>query len=121
MTAFKILTTLPKVKEESTFEELCISDEKQSCKQEIKEDAEGISGDLNQNVYQAYESFTEQWFQVSTRLDQFCFYFYFFKSQFLLQLILHIPLYFRFQYAKFNMNKFLHLFLRWLHWKFHFM
>ena len=82
LTTFKSLSTPPTLKEESTFEELCILDEEELCKQVIKEYEEGISVDLNQNVNQSYEIFIEQWFQVSARLDQFCFSFYFVKSHF---------------------------------------
>ena len=83
LTVVKSLTTPPKLKEESTFKELCISNEEQLCKQEIKEDEEGISSDLNHNVNQAYGNFIERhWFQANTKLDQFCFCFYLINSHF---------------------------------------
>ena len=64
-------------KEESTFEELCISEGEHLFELEIEEDEEEILGD-----YQAIESCIKQWFQVSTRLDRFCFCFYFINSYF---------------------------------------
>ena len=70
--AAKDVITAPKAnKEESTPEELYTSDKEQACEKEI-EDEEGISGDHHAN-----ESCVEQWFQVSVRLDQCCFRFYF--------------------------------------------
>ena len=116
LTAVKSLTIHPKLKEESTFKELCISNEEQLCKQEIEEDEEDIPGDLNQNVNQDYESFIEQWFQASTRLDQ-CFCFYFVKSH-IQQLILHILVYFHFSFANLKMNIVLLLLCEWLNWKY---
>ena len=59
-------------KDELTFEESCISDEEHLFKLEIEEDEEGILGYPHAN-----ESCIKQWFQVSIRLDQFCFCFYF--------------------------------------------
>ena len=62
--AAKDVITLPKANKK----ESCILDEEHLFKLEIEEDEEGISGE-----YQAIESCIEQWFQVSTRLDQFFF------------------------------------------------
>ena len=71
--AAKYVITSPKAnEEESTFEESCISDEEHLFELDIEEDEEGISGDHHAN-----ESYIEQRFQVSIRLDQFCFCFYF--------------------------------------------
>jgi hypothetical protein len=75
LTAVKILTTSPKEKEESTFEDSYTSDGEQLFEHEIKEDNKEISSDLNQDITQAYESPIEVCFQESIRLDQsFCFY-----------------------------------------------
>ena len=76
--AAKDVITPPEAnKEESTFEELCIPNEEHLFELESEEDEEGILSE-----YQAIESCIEQWFQVSTRLDRFCFCFYFINSYF---------------------------------------
>ena len=80
-------------KEESTFEESCISNEEHMFELEIEEDEEGISGDHHTN-----ESCIEQWFQVSIRLDQFCFCFYFVNLH-LQYLDSHIYQYIRFHFV----------------------
>ena len=72
LTAIKNETTPPKEKEELTSKEFDTSDKEQACEKEIEEDQEGISGD-----HYANESCIKQCFQVSIRLDRFCFYFYF--------------------------------------------
>ena len=65
LTAVKDEITPPEAnKEESTFEESCISDEEHMFELEIEEDEEGILGDHHANG-----SCIEQWFQESTRLD----------------------------------------------------
>ena len=85
-------TLLPEEnKEESTLEESCISDEKYMFELEIEEGEERISGGHHAN-----ESYIKQWFQVSVRLDRFCFLLYFINSHFQ-HLIFHIILYFRFK------------------------
>ena len=116
LTAAKSLTPPPEVKEES-----CISNEEQLFKQEIEEDKEKVSGELNQDKNHVHESLIERWFQASMRLAHFYFCFYFVKLHFLRHLIVYILLYSRFQSTKLNVNKFLLLLCRWLHWKFHFM
>ena len=73
----KRFTTPPEVKEESTFEELCTSYKEQLCEKKIENDEEGILGDHHANG-----SCIEQWIHVSTRLDRFCFRFYFINSYF---------------------------------------
>lgn len=80
LTAMKDLTDPPRAKEEPIVEESCVSDDKQLFEQKILEDEEGVSGELNPKEYHAYESFIEHWFQVSTKVYQFCFCFHFFKS-----------------------------------------
>ena len=116
----KRFTTTPKVRQESTFEELCTSYEEQLCEKKIKKDEQGILGDQNHEEYHANESCIEQWFQVNIRLDQFCFHLYFINSHFQ-HLIFHIMAYSRFSFSKLNLNLCLLLLDRWLHWKFHFM
>ena len=64
-------------KDESTFEESCISEGEHPFKLEIEEDEEGISRDHHAN-----KCCIEQCFQVSTRLDWFCFHFYFLSFHF---------------------------------------
>ena len=96
--AAKIFTTPPEVEEESTFEELSTSDEEQLCEQKVEEDEEGISSDQNEEVDHAYESRIEHWFQVSTKVDEFCFCFHFIKSCFQ-QLNSHIFIHVRFHFA----------------------
>ena len=108
-----VITPSKENKEESTFEESCISDEEHLFKLEIKEDEEGISGD------QANKSCIEQWFQVSTRLDRFCFPFYFINSYFQ-HLIFYIIIYSRVSFSKLKDKFGLLLLGRWLHWKIHF-
>ena len=69
--AFKDVSIPPDTnKEESTFEESCISNEENLFELEIEEDEEGISCDHHAN-----ESYIEQWFQVSIGLDHFVFVF----------------------------------------------
>ena len=115
MTSVKYEITPPKAKkEESTFEESCISDEEHMFELEIEEDEEGILGD------QENESCIEQWFQVSIKLDRFCFHFYFINSHFQ-HLIFYIIVYSRFSFSELKDNLGLLLLDRWLHWKFHFM
>ena len=109
----------PEVKEESTFEELCTSYKEQLCEKKIENDEEGISGDQNHEEYHANKCCTGQCFQVSTRLDWFCFHFYFINFHFQ-YLIFHITAYSRFSFSKLNLNLCLLLLDRWLHWQFHF-
>ena len=99
------ITPLEANKEESTFQESCISDEEHLFEQDIEEGEEGISGDHHAN-----ESCIKQWFQVSIRLDQFCFCFYF-VNLYLQYLISHI-----FEYIRFHLLL-LHVCFRW---KFHY-
>ena len=106
LTAVKDEVTPPEAnKEESTIEESCISDEEHLFELKIEEDEEGISGDHHAN-----ESYIEQWFQVSIRLDQFCFCFYFVNLH-LQYLILQT-----FEYIRFHLLL-LHV---WFHCKFHY-
>ena len=92
MTAIKNETTPPEAKEELTSEEFHTSDKEQACKKEFEEDEEGISGDHHAN-----ESCIEQCFQVSIKLDQFCFCFYFVNLH-LQCLILYTLEYIRFHF-----------------------
>ena len=106
MTGVKDENTPPKAKkEESTFEESYISDEEHVFELDIEEDEEGILGDHHAN-----ESRIKQWFQVSVRLDQCCFCFYF-VSLHLQYLISHT-----FEYIRFHLLL-LHV---WFYWKFHY-
>ena len=114
----KIFTTPREVKEEFTIEELCTSYEEQSCEKKIEKDEEGISGDQNHEEYPANGSSFEQWIQVSTSLNQFCFCFFNLHFQ---HLVLHIFIHLRFQFVKLNFNFCLVLLHRWLHWQFHYM
>jgi len=75
--------------------------------------------DQNEEVDHAYEICIEHWFQVSTRIDQFCFFFYFINLHFE-QLNSHIFVHSIFHFSKLNVNLCLLLLHRWLHWKFHF-
>ena len=105
MIASKDVITLPEAnKEESTFEESCIKDEEHLFKLKIEEDEEGISGDHHAN-----KCCTEQCFQVSTKLDWFCFCFYFINSYFQ-----HL-IFYRFSFSKLKHNFGLLLLDRWLH------
>jgi hypothetical protein len=102
--------------EDSTSEESCISDDKQSFEQEIKEDEEELQHDLSEEQH-TYESLIERWFQASTRLDTFSFSSYFLNSQFQ-QLISHAHTYSRLSIVKLKDNIFLLLLCAWLHWIF---
>ena len=98
-----VITHLEANKEESTFEESCILDEEHMFELEIEEDEEDILSDHHAN-----ESCIEQWFQVSIRLDQFCFCFYFVN--------LHLQFeYIRFHFVKSYVKILLLLLDRWLH------
>ena len=57
LTATRSLTPPPEVKEESTFEESCISDGEQLLEQEIADDREEVLGELNQDKNHTYEIF----------------------------------------------------------------
>ena len=96
--AAKRFTTPPEVKEELTFEESCISEEEHLFKLEIEREEEEISGD-----YHAIESCIEQWIQLSTRLDRFCFRFYFINS-YSQHSIFYIIVYSRFSFSKLKVS-----------------
>jgi hypothetical protein len=81
LTAVEGLITPPTTNDESTYKELCTSDDEQLCEQEIEEDNEELRHDLRSENY-AYESIIERWFQAGTRLDPFNFSFYFVNLQF---------------------------------------
>ena len=78
----KRFTTPPEVKEESTFEESCTSDEEYLFELEIEREEEGISGDQHPEEYPANGSCIKQQIQVSTSLNRFCFCFYFMNLHF---------------------------------------
>ena len=101
-------------KEESVFEESCISDEEHLFELEIEEDEEWISG-----YHHANESCIKQWFQVSTRLDRFCFRFYFINSH-SHHSIFYIIVYSRFSFSNLKDNFGLLLLDVWFHLKFHY-
>ena len=70
--AAKDVITPPEAnKEESTSEESCISDEEHMFELEVEKDEELISIDHHVN-----KSCIKQWFQVSIKLDRFCFCFF---------------------------------------------
>ena len=92
LTAIKNATTPLEAKEESTSEEFYTSDKKQACEKEFEKNEKWISGDHHAN-----ESCIEHLFQVSVKLDRFCFHFYFINSHFQ-YLIFHIILYSRFSF-----------------------
>ena len=102
------------MKEKSTSEELYTSDKEQACEKKIEEDEEGISGD-----HLANESCIKQWLQVSIRLDQFCFCFYF-VNLYLQYLISHIFEYIKLYFVKSYVNILLLLLHVWFQWKFHY-
>jgi hypothetical protein len=116
LTAAESLITPPEANDETTYKELCTSDDEQSCEQEIEEDNKELRHDLRSENY-AYESIIERWFQAGTRLDPFSFSFYFVNLQFR-HLISHVYVYFRSSFAKLTLNIFLLLLRLWLHWKF---
>ena len=59
-----LITPAEANKEESTFEESCISEGEHLFELEIEEDEEGISG-----YHHAIKSCIEQWIQISTSLN----------------------------------------------------
>ena len=72
MRAIKDLTTPSEATEESRSEGSCASNGEQLFEQEIEEHEEELQHEHEGN--HTYESLIEQWFQVSTQLDQsFCF------------------------------------------------
>ena len=76
--AVKDVITPPEAnKEESTFEESCTTDEEHLFELKIEDEEEGISGDHHAN-----KCCIEQCVQVSTRVDWFCFEFYFISFHF---------------------------------------
>lgn len=75
LTRIESSTTPHEINEDSTSEESYVSDGEQSFEQEIEEEEHKI-GEEEQELQHdlserncAYQSFIEQWFQVSTRLD----------------------------------------------------
>ena len=115
MTAAGSLITPPEANEETTYKELCTSDDEQLCEQDIEEDNEELRHDLSENY--AYKSIIEQWFQAGTRLDPFNFSFYFVHLQFQSS-ISHVYIYFRLSIVKLKEDIFLFMLHLWLHWKF---
>jgi hypothetical protein len=100
LTTAQSLNTPPETNEKSTSEEL-------------EEDNEELQQDLSEEK-RAYESIIEQWFQVSTRLAPF-FYFY---LEILQQLDSFTLEYFHYSFEKLPLNILLLLLRAWLHWKF---
>jgi len=118
LTAVKDLNSSLEKKDELTFEEPCASDGEELFEQENEEE---VSSELNEEVDHAYESRIEHWFQVSTKVDEFCFCFHFIQSRLQqLEFISCIFVNVRFHFSKSNVNLCLLLLSRWLHWKFHF-
>ena len=114
LTAVKDLNSSLEKKDELTFEESCASDGEELFEQENEEE---VSSELNEDVNHEYESLIEHWFQVSTRIDKFCFYFYFINLHFE-QLNSHIIVHSIFYFSKLKLNLCLLLLSRWLHWIF---
>jgi hypothetical protein len=90
-----------------------------STSEELDEDNEELQHDLSEGNH-AYESYIEQWFQVSTRLDKFHFYFYLVSLP-LQQLDSFILVKFYFSFEKLPLNILLLLLRYWLHWLFDYM
>ena len=109
LTAIKNASTPSEAKEDLTSEEFYTSDKEHACEKEVENDEEWISGDHHAN-----ESCIEHHFQVSVKLDRFCFRFYFINSHFQ-YLIFHIILYSRFSFSKLKNILGLLLLDRWLH------
>jgi hypothetical protein len=101
LTRIKDSNTPPEKIEYSTSEESCISNDEQSFEQEIEEDEEELQHDLSEEN-RAYEILIEQWFQITTQLDQcFCFYL---VSLSLQQLDSFTLVYFHFSFKKWPLN-----------------
>jgi hypothetical protein len=114
-----VITPPEATKEETIFEEACISNEEYLCEHEIEEDEEGISGDQNYKEHHANESCIKHRFEVSTSLNQFCSCFYFIHLHFqhsIFYIIVHV----RFYFANSNTNLCVLWLQEWLHWKFHY-
>jgi hypothetical protein len=104
--------------ENPTSEDSYASDDEQLIEKEIEEDEEELQHDLSEKQC-TYEILIEQWFQVSTRLNKFCFCFYSVKSQ-SHQFDSFIFVHFYFSCIKMKMNIVLLLLREWLHWKFNY-
>ena len=111
MIVAKRFTTPLEVKEELTFKESCISDEEHLFELEIEMEEKGISGNQHPEEYPANGSCVERWIQVSTSLNQFCFFFYFINLHFQ-HFVSHV-------FVKLDLNLCLVLLDRWLHKQFH--
>ena len=122
LTRLKGSTTPQEINEDST--ESCISDGEKSFEQEIEEEEQQIEEEQQELQHDlserncAYQSFIEQWFQVSTRLDSF-FIFYLVDLQ-LQQLDSFTLEYFHFSFKQFLLDILLLLLREWLHWKFNY-
>ena len=75
LTRIKDSNTPLKTIEDPTSEESYASNNGQLIEKEIEEDEEELHHDLSEEQ-RTYESLIEWWFQASTRLDPFIFYFY---------------------------------------------
>lgn len=123
LTRIKGSTTPQEINEDSTSEESCVFDGEQSFEQEIEEEEQHIKveeQELQHDLSErncAYQSFIEQWFQVSTRLDSS---FYFLVDLQLEQLDSFTLEYFHPSFKKLLLNLLLLLLLEWLHWKFNY-
>lgn len=123
LTRIKGSTTPQEINEDSTSEESCVSDGEQPFEQEIEEEEQQI-GEEEQELQHdlserncAYQSFIEQWFQVSTRLDSS---FNFLVNLQLQQLDSSTLEYCHFSFDKLLLNLLLLLLREWLHWKFNY-
>lgn len=122
LTRIKGSTTPQEINEDSTFEESCVFDGEQSFEQEIEEEEqqieeeEELQHDLSERNC-TYQSFIEQWFQVSTRLDSS---FYFLVDLQLQQLDSFTFEYFHPSCKKLLLDILLLLLREWLHWKFNY-
>ena len=124
LTRIESLTTPQEINEDSTSKESCVSNGEQSFEQEFEveeqqmgEEEEELPHDLTKRNC-AYQSFIEQWFQLSTRLDS-SFYFYLVDLQ-MQQLDSFTLEYFHFSFEKLLLNILLLLLREWLHWKFNY-
>jgi hypothetical protein len=118
LTRIKDSNTPPATNEDSTSEDSYAFDDEQTSEQEIEEDEEELQQYLSEGNH-AYESYIEQWFQVSTRLDKFHFYFYL-SSLPLQQLDSFILVNFHFSFENLPLNILLLLIREWLHWIFNY-
>jgi hypothetical protein len=113
LATIKDSNTPPKTIEDSTSENSYASDDEQTFEHEMEEREEELQQDLSEGNH-VYEIYIEQWFQVSTRLDKFHFYFYLVSLP-LQQLDSFILVKLYFSFEKLPLNILLLLLCSWLH------